>query len=267
MNNTGINSRDQKGRVWEIVTQEMIQEVFRKEGKMKTTSPHLDPNSRRAMLRICWQIFGTIDVTNNEFGTWLVKGYIAQEMGEAVDWAAVAVAIAMELDRRVGSQKCSARELKPGASEFNGGCLSANGGAGCSQLTSTELGIVSRGHLHPASASDVHLMKEHHGFLLELQKCTQRKIEELGEERKGQEEKIIGLRFNMWNRKSAATEAAEAITTAEADLRSLVEGLGILEAEVRWLFVLQASLVSLGFFFFVPLVMLLMQLWLCFLQG
>jgi hypothetical protein len=30
----------------------MIQEVFGKEGKMKTTSLHLDPNSRRAMLRI-----------------------------------------------------------------------------------------------------------------------------------------------------------------------------------------------------------------------
>jgi hypothetical protein len=52
LNNTGVNSRDQKGQIWEIVTQEMIQEVFGKEGKMKTTSPHLDPNSRRAMLRI-----------------------------------------------------------------------------------------------------------------------------------------------------------------------------------------------------------------------
>ena len=70
MNNIGVNPRDPKGRVWKIVTQDMIQEVFGKEGKMKTTSPHLDP-------RICWQIFGFADVTNNEFGTWLVKGYIA----------------------------------------------------------------------------------------------------------------------------------------------------------------------------------------------
>ena len=67
----------------------------------ETTSPHLDPGSRRAMLRIYWQIFGSTNGTNNEFGTWLVKGYIAQEMGEAVDWATAAAAIAKELDKRV----------------------------------------------------------------------------------------------------------------------------------------------------------------------
>ena len=256
LNNSGVNPRDQKGRVWEIVTQEMIQEVFGKDGKMKTTSPHLDPSSRRAMLRIYWQIFGTADVTNNEFGTWLVKGYIAQEMGEDVDWAAAAAATAKELDRRVGYLKCSGIELKPGASELNGGCPSANGGAGSSQLTSTELGVVSRGHLHPASASDLHLVKEHHTFLQELRKCAQRKIDELGEERKGQEEKIIGLRFNMWDRKSAASEAAEAITTAEVDLRSLAEGLGILEVQVRWKIVLYVSILRFGFSVRGP--------WLCF---
>jgi hypothetical protein len=52
LNNTGVNPRDQKGRIWEIITQEMIHKVFGKEGKMKTTSPHLDPNSKRALLRI-----------------------------------------------------------------------------------------------------------------------------------------------------------------------------------------------------------------------
>jgi hypothetical protein len=37
----------------------------------------------------------------------------------------------------------------------------------------------------------------------------------------------------MWDRKFAATEAADAINTAEADLQSLVEALGILEEDVR----------------------------------
>jgi hypothetical protein len=215
LNNTGVNPRDQKGRIWETVTQEMIQEVFGKEGKMKTTSPHLDSNSRRAMLRIYWQIFGSADVTNNEFRIWLVKGYITQEMGEVVDWAAAAAATAKELDMRMGSQKSSAIDFKPGASEFNGCCPSTNGGAGCSQFMSTKFGVVSTAHLHPASTTDLVLVKEHHDFLLELRKCTQKKIEGLGEERKGQNKKIIGLRFNMWNRKSATTEAMEAITTAE----------------------------------------------------
>jgi hypothetical protein len=251
LNNAGVNLRDQKGRVWEIVTQEMIQEVFRKEGKMKTTSPHLDPNSRKAMLRIYWQIFGSADITNNEFGTWLVKGYITQEMGKAVDWAVAATATAKELDSRVGSQKSKATEFKPGASELNG-CAQVQTVASCSQLRSTEFGIVSTTYLHPASAADVFLVKEHHDFLLELQKCAQKKIERLGEEKKGQDEKIIGLRFNMWDRKSAAIEATEAITTAEADLRSLVEGLGILEEEVRWLSVFLTCIVCNRIYFFPP---------------
>jgi hypothetical protein len=172
LNNIRIYPRDQKGQVWEIVTQDMIHEVFGKEGKMKTTSPHLDPNSRRAMLRIYWQIFGSADVTNNEFGTWLMKDYIAQEIGEAVDWAAVAVATAKELDRQVGSQKTSATDFKPGASDFNGGCSSTNGGAGCSQLMSTEFGVVSMLHLHLASEVDMLLVKKVHDFLLELRKCA-----------------------------------------------------------------------------------------------
>ena len=45
-----------------------------------------------------------------------MKGYIAQEMGEAVDSAAATAAIAKELDRKVGGKKCSAPDLKPGAS-------------------------------------------------------------------------------------------------------------------------------------------------------
>jgi hypothetical protein len=125
----------------------MIHEVFGKEGKMKTTSPHLDPNSKCALLRIYWQIFGSTDVTNNEFGTWLVKGYIAQEMGKAVDWAAVVAATTKKLDRWVGTQKTSGLDLKPGASGYNGGCPSINGGAACSQLTTTEFGMVSTPHL------------------------------------------------------------------------------------------------------------------------
>ena len=60
-----------------------------------------------------------------------------------------------------------------------------------------EIGLVSTTHLHPASPKDVVLVKEYHEFLLELRKCAERKIEQLREERKGQQEKIIGLRFNM----------------------------------------------------------------------
>jgi hypothetical protein len=97
-----------------------------------------------------------------------VKGYIAQTMGKAIDWAATTTATAKELDRRVGSQKSNTTDFKPGTSKFNGGCPSTNRGAGCSQLMSTEFGVVCTAHLYPASTADVLLVKEHHDFLLEL---------------------------------------------------------------------------------------------------
>jgi hypothetical protein len=66
----------------------------------------------------------------------------------------------------------------------------------------------------------------------------------------------------MWDRKSAATEAAEAITTAEVDLRSFVEGLGILEEELCWLSDFMTCLVCNNFFFSSHF-RLLMHLWPC----
>jgi hypothetical protein len=97
-----------------------------------------------------------------------VKGYIAQEIGEAIDWAAVAAAIAKELDRQVGSQRTSTTDLKSEALDFNAGCPSINGGAGCSQFTSTKFGVVSTPRMHPASQLDVLFVKEFHDFLLDL---------------------------------------------------------------------------------------------------
>ena len=55
-----------------------------------------------------------------------MKDYIAQEMGEAVDWAAAAAPILKELDRQEGSQKSNSNDLKPRASELIGLCPSTN---------------------------------------------------------------------------------------------------------------------------------------------
>ena len=98
-----------------------------------------------------------------------MKGYIAQEMGKAIDWAAVAATIAKELDRQDGSKKSSASDFKPRASEFHTCCPNTNRGANCSQLMSIEFGGVFKAYLHPTSPTYFVSMKEHHEFLFKLQ--------------------------------------------------------------------------------------------------
>ena len=86
-------------------------------------------------------------------------------------------------------------------------------------------------------------MKDHHKFLFKLRECVVKKIEGLQEQRKAQNEKIIGLRFNKWDHKSTTTKAIENIIMGEVELQSLQEALLILEEEMRCLtFLLTASI-------------------------
>ena len=57
------------------------------------------------------------------------------------------------------------------------------------------MGGVPPAHFKRVSATHLALMKEHHEFLPKLQNYTLKRIQGLQEERKGQNEKIIGLRF------------------------------------------------------------------------
>jgi hypothetical protein len=54
--------------------------VWGKCTSFKTTSTTLNPKTRRDLLQLYSKIYGKIEVTNNEFMTWLVKGYIAEYM-------------------------------------------------------------------------------------------------------------------------------------------------------------------------------------------
>jgi hypothetical protein len=48
----------------------------------KTTNVMLHPATKNALLSLCWKIYGTAVVANNEFMAWIVKGFIAEEKGE-----------------------------------------------------------------------------------------------------------------------------------------------------------------------------------------
>ena len=73
-----------------IVTQEKIEEVWRKCTTYKTTNSALPPERRRELVELYAKIYGKTEVTNNEFMVWVVKGNIVEQMGLKIDWASVA---------------------------------------------------------------------------------------------------------------------------------------------------------------------------------
>ncbi len=38
-------------------------------------------------MKLCWKIYKTFVITNNDFVSWVVKGYIVEEKGHDVNWA------------------------------------------------------------------------------------------------------------------------------------------------------------------------------------
>jgi hypothetical protein len=57
----------------------LIDEVFGplKQPKYKCTNPKLDLDTRRELVKLCWQIYGTYVITNNDFVAQVIKGFIA----------------------------------------------------------------------------------------------------------------------------------------------------------------------------------------------
>jgi hypothetical protein len=44
---------------------------------LKMTNPHLHLATKRKLVKLYWQVYGTTNVTKNEFYLWFVRGYIA----------------------------------------------------------------------------------------------------------------------------------------------------------------------------------------------
>jgi hypothetical protein len=67
------------------ITPEKIEEIWGKCVAFKTTNTTLNPEIRKELLQLYFKIYGKMEVTNKEFMTWVVKGYIAEQMGFEVD--------------------------------------------------------------------------------------------------------------------------------------------------------------------------------------
>ncbi len=70
-------------------------------------------------MRLCWQIYGTFVLTNNDFASLVVRGFIAQEKGVNVNWATIVVWIEKE-----EAYKLEAMALKFEGTKLNGGTMS-----------------------------------------------------------------------------------------------------------------------------------------------
>ncbi len=89
LNNKRFNPRIEL--TFEHVSEIDIDEVFGplKQPKYKYTNSTLHPNIIKGLVRLCWQIYGTFVITNNDFASWVVKGFIAQKKGVNVNWATI----------------------------------------------------------------------------------------------------------------------------------------------------------------------------------
>ena len=83
------------------MTIEKVEEVWRKCSAFKTTNTTLNPKTRSELLQLYAKIYDKMEVTNNDFMTWVVKGYITKVMGFKVDRATTAALTALVLASRV----------------------------------------------------------------------------------------------------------------------------------------------------------------------
>ena len=94
------------------VTAYQIEKVWGKCTSFKTTNTTLKSKSRSELMQLYSKIYGKMDVTNNEFMAWVVKGYIEEQMGLDVDWASAVASTALILASRIEGELLR-RDLLP----------------------------------------------------------------------------------------------------------------------------------------------------------
>ena len=96
-----------------VVIAKKVEEIWWKCSQFKTTNTTLDPQTHKDLLHMYFKRYGKVDMTNNKFMAWLVKGYIAERMGLPVDWATAVASKSLTLASRLE------REISPLKSPTN----------------------------------------------------------------------------------------------------------------------------------------------------
>jgi hypothetical protein len=226
------------------VSAEDLEEVWGKVSSYRTTNTSLHPDTRRELISLYAKIYGTEDVTNNEFMLWVVKGFILECKGEMVDWATAAASTAKEK-----ADRCQ-RELEKSSAGNSSGCNSL-GGAGVSgasqpiylfahkagkpsskqvngKKTSSSKSAIFSSSIEreqylpqPASQPDIAAVEDVLKLEIQLLETANSKVLFLVEARKKESDRIIGLRYNMDDRKSAARESDDAVKVIESSVLSM----------------------------------------------
>ena len=232
-----------------VVTQEKIEEVWGKCTTYKTTNAVLLPERRKELVELYAKIYGKPEVTNNEFMAWVVKGYIAEQMGCTVDWASAASSTSFTLASRVegdlirrdltSEQLAQLQLLAPHVAPRTGG--SGRKGAVGTPEQDLKPGVPLSGIGHVSDA-DLATIQEVLRVAEELLVASERKQQSLLASKKTMEEKIVVYKFGVEDRLADAKEAAENVLAAKEALVKIDLHIADVQASVMLLDSLPDSL-------------------------
>jgi hypothetical protein len=205
------------------VTEANIVEVFGGKGvkPFKATNVMLHPATISAFLSLCWKIYGTTVLENNEFMAWIVKGFVAEQKGDIkINWAVAIASKAIEKKRRDAVERarvagstvnsldlteCLGSNLDLGARSH--GDVSSRGVRHMSDLKPNHFGV-SLVNQCPFKLAQAELQRVHTAADLsaEISRISNGRTSELEEEKKAIKLRLVGLRFNLEDRFRAVKE-------------------------------------------------------------
>lgn len=203
-----------------VVTAEDLEEVWGKISTYRTTNTKLHPETRKELVTLYGKIYGTEDVTNNEFMLWVVKGFVLEYKGEDVDWATAAASTAREKADRCLRELEKSRLLESGLGRGGNSQGSSGASPGSPPVysfstklgkPSTKLGIAKRSgssnltkfssgleqEKRPVCPADLAAVEDVLQSEVELLDSANKRVSLLGEAHRKEGDRIIGLRYSM----------------------------------------------------------------------
>ena len=211
-----------------------IENIFGKDLKFKTTNSNLPTETKKELVALYRKIYGKSDVVNNEFMDWLVKGYIAEKKDFPVNWCVDAASTTALLRQRNERKLEKLRSNSVSTTDYHCSSLATK----CREIGSGSFGarsLLNESTKCPRhfSQSEITKVEEVLAFQYELSSSKNQKIGSLLTRHKQISEQLIGLRFNMEDRKSIAKEADDIAILLQQDLKNIVQKCAALETEVR----------------------------------
>jgi hypothetical protein len=105
----------------EHVCEANLEEVFEKVAKFRTTNNKLHLETKKKLFSLYAKIYRTPHVTNNDFMSWVVKGYIEGMKGHNINWAKVIAYTTREKAWKESTKNMQKTSIKLELSKLSGG--------------------------------------------------------------------------------------------------------------------------------------------------